>query len=80
MARQSFQELTEFSRENKELEGSPSNLDVFLWRDSCISTIQLNRPIWNKICYSSILNPDRLEVLLSKTNSILTGKQGDRCS
>jgi hypothetical protein len=29
MARQSFQELTEFSRENKELEGSPSNLDVF---------------------------------------------------
>jgi hypothetical protein len=28
----------------------------------------------------SLLKPDRLEVLLSKTNSILTGIQGAICS
>jgi hypothetical protein len=31
------------------LDASPSNSDVFLLRDACVSTIQLNRPFWKKV-------------------------------
>jgi hypothetical protein len=44
----------------------PSNIDGFLSRDTYVSSTQLNRPSWNKMCDSSLLDPDRLEVFLSK--------------
>jgi hypothetical protein len=30
------------------LDAAACNLDGFLWRDTCVSSTQLNRPIWNK--------------------------------
>jgi hypothetical protein len=52
----------------------------FLSRDTCVSSSQLKRPIWNTIAFLPPENPDRQAGFLSKTNSILTGKQWDRCS
>jgi hypothetical protein len=51
-----------------------SNTDGFLSRDTCVSSTQLNMPILNKMSLH-LENPDLQEVFLSKTNSILTGKQ-----
>jgi hypothetical protein len=42
-----------------------SNVDDFLSRDTCVSTIHLNRPICNKMCISALENPDRLVLFLS---------------
>jgi hypothetical protein len=57
------------------LDASSSNIDGFVWRDRCISTTQLNRPIWSNRAYLHLEIYDFQEVFLSKTNSILTGKQ-----
>jgi hypothetical protein len=79
LARQyTFQKVALFLQENKVLDAPPSNIDAFLSRDTCVSLSQLTRPIWNKMSDSSLLNPDRLEVFLSKTTSILTGIKGAR--
>jgi hypothetical protein len=44
----SFQKLNQFSQVNKVLDAPASTLDGFLLRDTCVSKIQLNMPIWNK--------------------------------
>jgi hypothetical protein len=47
--------------------------DGFLWRDTCISSTQLNRPVLIK---QNLFPPSNLWLakgLLSKTNSLLTG-------
>jgi hypothetical protein len=76
----SFQKLTQFSQGNKVLHDHSSNTDVFLSRDSCVSSNQLNRSIWgNKRCNP----PWKLwfaKNIPVKTISILTGKQYARCS
>jgi hypothetical protein len=51
--------------------------DGFLWRDTCVSSTLLNRPIWNE---DSPQKPKLQEVFLSQTNSVLTGKQCARSS
>jgi hypothetical protein len=56
-----------------------SNLDGFLWRDKYVSSTQMNRPIWNKMCISPPENPGGQAVTVSKTNSILTGKECAIC-
>jgi hypothetical protein len=53
--------------------------DGFLLRDACVSSTQLNRPIWRKQGLSSPETPKLQEVFLSKTNSILIGKQCATC-
>jgi hypothetical protein len=53
----SFQKLTQLSQGNKVLDASPSNIDVFPLIDTCFYTIQLNRPIWNKISISHFWKP-----------------------
>jgi hypothetical protein len=55
------------------LDAPASNVDGFLWRDTCISSTQLNRPISNKESLSPQEKPKLQEVVLSKTNSILRG-------
>jgi hypothetical protein len=40
----SFQKLTEFSEGRTGLDVLASNIDGFLWRDTCVSSTQLNRP------------------------------------
>jgi hypothetical protein len=44
----SFQKLTEFSQGNNVQDDPESNIHGFLWRDTCVSSSQLNRPIWRK--------------------------------
>jgi uncharacterized HAD superfamily protein len=44
----SFQKLTKFSQGNNVLYAATSNRDGFLWRVTCVSSSQVNLPIWNK--------------------------------
>jgi hypothetical protein len=45
----SFEKLTQFSKGNNVLNASASNLDGFLWRDTCVSSIQQNSSISNNM-------------------------------
>jgi hypothetical protein len=40
----SFQKFTQFLLGNNVLDPNASNTDDFLWRDTCVSSSQLNRP------------------------------------
>jgi hypothetical protein len=44
----SFQKLTQFSQGNNVLDAPAFIKDGFLCRDTCVSSTQMNRPIWNK--------------------------------
>jgi hypothetical protein len=41
----SFQKLTEISQEDNVVDPEASFIDVILWRDTCVSSTQVNRPI-----------------------------------
>jgi hypothetical protein len=71
----SFQKLILFLQGNKALEAPGSNTHSFLSRDTCVSSIQLNRPIWSKQSLSPSEAQKLQEVFLSQTTSIPTGKQ-----
>jgi hypothetical protein len=75
----SFHKLTEFSKGSNVLGAVASNIDGFLWTDTCVSSTQLNRFIWGEYSLSPPETPKLQEVILSKYNSILTWKQCDRC-
>jgi hypothetical protein len=75
-----FQKLIQFSARINVLHASHSNIDAFLFRDTCGSSTQLNRPIWQKMCVFPLENPDSQVLFPSKTHSILTVKQCVRCS
>jgi hypothetical protein len=57
------------------LDATASNIDGFLWTNTCVSSTQLIRPILVNRAYLHLENYDFEEVFLSKTNSTLTGKQ-----
>jgi hypothetical protein len=44
----SFQKLTLFSQGNNALDVAASNIDDFLWRDTCVFSTQLNRLTYSK--------------------------------
>jgi hypothetical protein len=44
----SFQNINQFSQGKKMLDAAASNIDVSLWRDSCVSSTQLIRSRWSK--------------------------------
>jgi hypothetical protein len=72
--------LTQCTQGNNVLDAATSNIGGFLWRDTCVSSTQLNRPIWNKV---SLSTPSKLWFVGSipfKNNSILTGKKCARWS
>jgi hypothetical protein len=48
----SFKKLTEFLQVNNVPHDPSSNIHAFLSKDTCVSSAQLNRPIWNKMCIS----------------------------
>jgi hypothetical protein len=56
------------------LEAAASSIDDFLVRKACVSSTQLNRPIWQKRAYHHLETLNLQEVFLSDPNSILTGK------
>jgi hypothetical protein len=60
---------------NNMLDVPYSIVDGFLLRDIFVSSIQLNMPLWSKARVSTLENPDGQAVFLSKTDSLLTGKQ-----
>jgi hypothetical protein len=76
----SFLKLAQFSERINELHVAHSNIYAFLFRDTCVSLIQLNRPIWNKMCILPLDNADWKAVFHEKTTSVLTEKQCARCS
>jgi hypothetical protein len=43
-----FKKLTEISPGNNLVDALASMTDAILWRGTCVSSTQLNRPIWNK--------------------------------
>jgi hypothetical protein len=47
-----LQTLIQFSLGNNVVDAPDSNWDGYLWRDTCVSSNQLNRPIWNKMTLS----------------------------
>jgi hypothetical protein len=50
----SSQKLAQFSQGNNVLDVPASNIDGCLSRDTCISSTQLNRPIWKKRSVSKL--------------------------
>jgi hypothetical protein len=57
------------------LDANASDTYGFLSRDTCVSSSQLNRAIWIKRAYLHFEKPNLQAVFLSKTNSVLTGKE-----
>jgi hypothetical protein len=51
-----LQKLAQFSQGNNVVLAAVSNIDGFLWTDTCVSSPQKNRPIWNKV---SLCSPSR---------------------
>jgi hypothetical protein len=52
---------------------------MVFWGYTYVTSMQLNRPLWNKESLSPLENPKWQEILLSKSNSILRSKQCARC-
>ena len=50
----SFQNLTQFLQGNNVIHALASDTDSFLSTDTCVSSTELNRRIWNKICLSPL--------------------------
>jgi hypothetical protein len=74
IGRQSFfQKQTHFWQKNNTLDAPPANVRGFLTRDTCVSSSQLNIPIWSKHRLSQRETPMWQEVFLWKTSSIPTG-------
>jgi hypothetical protein len=76
----SFQKLTEFSHGNTVLDVAASNIEVFLWRDTCGSLTQLNKRIYIKHRLSPPWNTKVAGIIPSINNSSLTGKQCVKCT
>jgi hypothetical protein len=49
----SFQKLTKFSQWNNVLGAPASNIHGLLYRHTCVYSIPLNRPLWNKMTTSA---------------------------
>jgi hypothetical protein len=76
----SFQKLTHFLWGNNVLYAEPSTIHGFHQGIHNDSSTQLNRPISKILVFVTFGNPDSHEVIVSKTNSFLTGRQCARCS
>jgi hypothetical protein len=48
----SFQKLIQYAQEINVLDAPASNTDGFLLRDACVSSTELNSPIWNQMSLS----------------------------
>jgi hypothetical protein len=62
----SFPKLTQFSQGKNVLDAPASTSDGGLWTDTCVSSTQLNKPIWNKHSLSPLLKPHLAESILFK--------------
>jgi hypothetical protein len=69
----SFQKPTPKSQGNYKPDTHISNIDCFLSRDTCVSTIHMNRPILRKCAFLPIENHFGQEVFLSKLTKLSQG-------
>jgi hypothetical protein len=69
----SFQERTQFSQGNNVLDAEAPNIDVILWRDTCVSSTKLNRPIWSKERVPPLENDDLLKVFFQNLTQFSQG-------
>jgi hypothetical protein len=69
--------LSQFLKRNNVLDVLESNTNGFLWRDTYISSSQLNKTISNRD-YLHLEKSNLQEDYLSKTNYVHRGKQCDR--
>jgi hypothetical protein len=72
--RYSFQKLTLFSQGNNVLDAVASNIHGYLWKDPCVSSCQLNSPIYSQERLPPLKMTKLQEVFLSQSTSFLTGK------
>jgi hypothetical protein len=71
----SFQKLTKFSQEKNALDVPASNVDVFLWRDTCVSSSQMCMGLFGTNTAYVHLDMVKLQdVFISKNHSVLIGK------
>jgi hypothetical protein len=68
--------LTQFSQEINVLYAPASKTDVFLSKDTCVSS---RRPMWKQLALSLPWKQLLAGITPFKTNSILLGKQCTRC-
>jgi hypothetical protein len=71
---------TVFSLGNNVVNAPAPDTNGFLLRYTCVSSSLLNWPIWTKRAYLHVEQHKLQEVLLSKSNSILTAIQCATCS
>jgi hypothetical protein len=62
----SFPKLTQLSQGRNVLDAPASTSDGGLWTDTCVSSTQLNKPIWNKQSLSPLLKSHLAESTLFK--------------
>jgi hypothetical protein len=70
-----IQKLTQFLQGNNVLHDPASNTDGYLWREKCVFSTQMNRPIWNKMSQHHLENCDFQEVFLQKINQFSHGNK-----
>jgi hypothetical protein len=74
-----FEKLSQFSQGNHVLVATASKRHVCLSRDTCVSSTELIRPIWNKMSLFHVKNYELQEVFVSRTIPVLTGNPCARC-
>jgi hypothetical protein len=62
----SFPKRTQFSMGKNVLVAPASTSDGVLWTDTCVSSTQLNKPIWNNHSLSPLLQTHLAESILFK--------------
>ena len=62
----SFPKLTQFSLGKSGLDAPASTSDGCLWKDTCVSSTQLNKPLWNEHSLSPLLKTHFAESILFK--------------
>jgi hypothetical protein len=61
----SFQKLPQLSQGVNVLNAVVSNIHGFVWRDPCVSSTQLNRPMWSNRAFLHLETAKLQEVFLS---------------
>jgi hypothetical protein len=69
----SFQKLTQLSKGNNMQGAATSNIDGFLWKDTCVSSTQLNWPFGIKWAFLHLENYDLLRYSFQKFTQFLQG-------
>jgi hypothetical protein len=73
----SIQKVTQFSHGNNVLDAYASNTDGFLFRDTCVSSTQLNKPVWNIKSLNNLEKPNSRKYSFQKLTQLSQGNELD---